>query len=131
MIQAGPYIIIGVFGSIALALYIAGCAATGVWWAMFTVIHAALACIFAISYITKFHDSTFTHDYVCEVFTIDSLLFCLVFCFLSSIAFVTVLWHCTVVNYDCLWCVFGGDLSTFIGFVAFIHYYKKTRIEFY
>lgn len=125
MIQAAPYIVIGVFGTIAIVLYIAGCAITKTWWPMFGIIPAILSCVFGISLSTKLDDDGYKDDESCEIFTADSVLFYLCCSVVSCIALVVVFWHAGIINNKCLGFTLGGDAATTVGFIIFMILYNK------
>ncbi|EAY08716.1 hypothetical protein TVAG_079760 [Trichomonas vaginalis G3] len=131
MIQAAPYIVIGIFGTIALVLYIAGCAITKQWWPLFGIIPATLSCIFGISLSTKMGDDYVEDTEGCNIFTADSVLFYLLCSIVSCIALIAVFWHCGTIDGICFGFMMGGDAATAIGLIAFIILWGKAEGDGY
>ncbi|EAY11791.1 hypothetical protein TVAG_458630 [Trichomonas vaginalis G3] len=131
MIQAAPYIVIGIFGTIALVLFIAGCAITKTWWPLFGIIPATLSCIFGVSLSTKLGDDYVEDTEGCNIFTADSVLFYLVCSVVSTIALNVVFWHAGTINKKCFGFMIGGDVAVCIGFVVFMILYGKTEDDGY
>jgi hypothetical protein len=126
MISAAPYIVLGIFATISLVLYIAGCAISKEWYPMFTIIPAILCCIFALILLPMLEDNYYT-DGTCAVFTPDSTIFFLIFFIVSTIGLPCVFYHCGIIRGLCFGMTLGGDASVLIGFIIFVIVSKKTE----
>ena len=118
MIKAVPYIILGVFATIAIVLYIAGCAITKNWWLMFVIIPAIICCVLALILMPMLDDSYTLEG--CAVFTPDSTLFYLMFFIITAVGLPLVFYHCGTIKALCFGMNIGGDVAVLIGFIAFL-----------
>lgn len=118
MIASAPYLVLGIFATISIVLYIAGCAISKEWWPMFTIIPAIICCILALILLPMLDDNYSTDG--CAVFTPDSTIFFLVFFIVATIGLPCIFYHCGTIKSLCLGMTLGGDASVLIGFITFI-----------
>ena len=127
MIKALPYIILGVFATVAIVLYISGCAITKDWLLMTVAIPAVITCILALILMPML-DSSYSVE-GCAIFTPDSTMFFLIAALVSTIALPCVFYHCKTVDSLCFGMHLGGDAVVLIGFFVFLWAVKKVEDE--
>lgn len=123
MIPAVPYIVLAVFGTISIVLYIAGCAITNNWWALFGILLQIIAIIFAIIFTHKLvEEDSWNDEKSCieHIFTVDSTLWFFMVFQCSAIGLCSVFYHCTTINLTCFLMQLGGDVAVIIGFIVYV-----------
>ena len=128
MMRALPYILLGVFGAIAIVLYIAGCAITKNWWLLFTIFPAIITCVLAFILMPMLDDSYSQEG--CAVFTPDSTMFYLMCAIVSTIGLPVVFYNCDIINATCFGMHMGGDAVIIIGFIAFMVISSKSESSY-
>ena len=126
MIPALPYIILAIFSTIAIVLYIAGCAVTHNWWPLFGILMQIAAIIFFILFTSRIQASYVDEEsWFARMFTEDSTIFFGVLFQSSAIGLVSIFFHCDTISRDCFLMQFFGDVALIIGFIVYV--YLKTR----
>ena len=118
---AVPYVMMGVFATISLCLYIGGCAITKNWLPLVCIIPALFVCFCAVMFVRT------TKEGYCEggKITNDAWLFYLCCGVISLIAMPLVFYHIKKLNATGLGMHLGGDVCTGIGFAVFLILNKK------
>lgn len=122
MQSAIPYVVIGVFLTVGIALAIAGCATGKNWYPLFVLIPIAIAilCQYGIIVTTDgMHDGGWI--------TADGWIFCQSICLLSCVALPLTLYHCEVIGGLGLGLNLAGIVVIIIGYIIFHILCKKSE----
>lgn len=119
-IQAVPLIVLAVFATCAIVLYIGSCAVLKNWYPLFILIPAVLTCVFAYLFV-----KTGSGGLEGGCISKDTWLFLTVCCIVSIIGLPLVLYHCDVIEWKCLVMQLCADVITAVGFIVFIVLSKK------
>ena len=126
MIKAAPYIVLGIFATISIVLYIAGCAIDNNWYLLFSVFPLIFAIFFSICFATQITGGEiFGYEYsdgFCanHCLTIDFNIFAVVFFAVSTFGLPAIFYHCGTIGSFLFWMHLGGDISSLLMVISFI-----------
>ncbi|OHT01970.1 hypothetical protein TRFO_31042 [Tritrichomonas foetus] len=120
MVQAVPLVVLGVFATVSIVLFIGGCAITKNWYPLFIIIPAILTCVAAYLFVVT-GQGGLEGGWISK----DTYLFFVVVFGVSIIGLPLVFYHCSIINWKALAMHLAGDVATGIGFGLFVWLSQK------
>ena len=125
--RALPYLVFGIFATVSVVLYIAGCALCKNWYPMFVIFPAIVCCFFLYGFLRSIEDD-YEQEGCCS-FTPDSSLFLLIFSIASAVMLPITFFRCGTIDLMSLLMHLGGDISVAIGFSLYLYLAKREEYD--
>ena len=113
--QAIPLIVLGVFATVSIVLYIGGCAITKNWYPLFVAIPVLLLCGAAYLFVAT-GPNGLQNGWIRK----DTYLFYTLFFATCIIGLPLVFYHCDVIGWKGLVVHIAGDVCSVAGFITFM-----------